>query len=64
MNSNSVVDPEFPRQGGANPKGGGKNLLFGHFFPENCMKMKEIRPGGGARIPGAPPLRSTTGNIE
>ena len=27
---------------GANPKGGGFNLLFGQIFPENWTKMKEI----------------------
>ena len=32
---------DFP--GNANPKGRDTNLLFSHFFPENCMKMKEIR---------------------
>ena len=25
----------------------GANLLFGHIFPENCMKMKEFGPRGG-----------------
>ena len=28
---------------GAKPR---MNLLFGNFFAENGMKMKEIRPGG------------------
>ena len=27
------------------PKGGGANLLFSQ-FPENCMKTKNILPGG------------------
>ena len=31
------------------PKGGGTNLLFGQFFPANCVKMKEIRPKGAAK---------------
>ena len=46
----AVADPGFPRRGGANPKGGA-NLLFGQFFPENCMKMKKFwaRGGVGAR---------------
>ena len=35
----------------ANPKGGGVNLLFGHIFPNNCMKMKKNVPGGGAFVP-------------
>ena len=29
---------------------GGTNLLFGHFLSENCMKIKEIGPGGGTKI--------------
>ena len=40
--------------------GGGRQLpkwvcLF-IIFAENCMKMKEFGPPGGARVPGAPPL--------
>ena len=35
----------------------GKNLLFGNIFAENCMKIKDIRRGGGGggrgRVPGA-----------
>ena len=46
----SVVDPGFPGGGGgANPRVWGKNLLFGKIFAKNCMKMKEIVLGGGAR---------------
>ena len=26
--------------------GGGKTLLFGETFAENCMKIKELDPGG------------------
>ena len=26
------------------PKDVGENLLYGHFFPRNCMKVKEIGP--------------------
>ena len=38
--------------------GGGRQLpkwvcLF-IIFAENCMKMKEFGPPGGARVPGAP----------
>ena len=51
---NAVVDPGFPRGGGANSKGGCKKLLFGQFFPKNCMKLKELGLGGGGHIPGAP----------
>ena len=39
--------------GGLNPKGGGKNLLFGQIFPENCVKMKEIWSRGRTSL--APP---------
>ena len=43
---------DFPQEGAPTPK----NLLFSWFFAENCMKMKEFGPpGGGARVPGAPP---------
>ena len=34
---------------GAKPEGSA-NLLFGDFFPENCMKIKEIGSRGGARL--------------
>ena len=32
-------------QMGVNHKGEGGNLLFWPYFPENCIKMKEIRLG-------------------
>ena len=32
-------------------KGWREKLLFSQFYPENCMKMKEIRPRKGSRIP-------------
>ena len=51
--SSTVADPGFSRGGAPTPKLG----LFGKFFAENCMKMKESRPPGG-RVPGAP-LRSS-----
>ena len=57
----SVADLGFPRGGGANPQGGGANLLFDQKFPKNCMKMKEFRPRGGARPWRPPPLRSANG---
>ena len=41
-----VVDPGFPRVGVSIPEGGGANLLVGQKFPENRIKMKEIRPNG------------------
>ena len=40
---------------------GGANLLFGQFFPENHMKIKEIRPRGGGTCPWRPldpPIKS------
>ena len=45
----------FPR-GGANPQGGGANLLSGQKFSKNCMKMKEFGLGGGGDArPWRPP---------
>ena len=46
-NFEGTDSPGFPRGGGANPQGGGANLLFGQTFPENCMKMKEFGSTGG-----------------
>ena len=48
----AAADLGFSRGGGATRKGGGANLLFCPIFPKNCMKMKRIRPRGGA--PGTP----------
>ena len=42
--------------GGANPQDGATKLLFGQFFLGNCMKMKEIGPGGGMGASLAPLL--------
>ena len=47
MQQSTVTDPGFLRGGGANPRGGDKNLLFGKNFAENRMKMKEFGPEGG-----------------
>ena len=52
------------REWGVNSKGEDANLLFGQFFPKNCMKMKEIRFGPikwGCASLAAPP-GFTTGN--
>ena len=53
----SVADPGFSQGGCANSRIG---IIF-KLFAENCMKMKEFRPGGGGwrgrRVPGDP-LRS------
>ena len=32
----AVADPGFPRRGGANPRGGGANILFDQFFPKTA----------------------------
>ena len=48
----SVADPGFSPGGGAPTP---KSAIIFQFFPENCMKMKEFGPPGGARVPGAPP---------
>ena len=37
----AVADPGFPR--GGFPQ---RWLLFGQFFPQNCMKLKEFGPSG------------------
>ena len=41
---------DFPQGGAPTPK---IAIIF-HIFAENCMKMKEFGPPGGARVPGAP----------
>ena len=58
-----MADPGFPRGGGANPKGGGRQPIIWPIFPKNCMKMKKFwARGGGASL--APPLRSSTANVK
>ena len=42
---------DFPRGGAPTPK----SAIIFQFFAENCMKMKEFGPPGGARVPGTPP---------
>ena len=46
-----MADPGFPRGGGANSPGGGRQHTILSNFPKNCMKLKEFGPpgGGGAR---------------
>ena len=46
----SVADPGFPRGGGANSPGGGRQHTILPKFPKNCMKLKEFGPPGGARV--------------
>ena len=51
-----VTDPGFSQTGDTKPKGRGTNLIYVIFWPENCMKMKEIGSTRGARrctIPGS-----------
>ena len=48
----TVADPGFSLGGGAPTP---KIAIIFHIFAENCMKMKEFGPPGGARVPGAPP---------
>ena len=47
----AVADPGFSPGGAPTPK----TAIIFQFFAENCMKMKEFGPPGGARVPGAPP---------
>ena len=47
----TVADPGFSPGGGAPTP---KSAIIFQFFAENCMKMKEFGPPGGARVPGAP----------
>ena len=48
-----MADPGFPT-GGANPREGCENVLFGNIFAENCMKMREIGLRGGTRPRATP----------
>ena len=52
-----MADLGFPRGGGANPQGGGANLLFGKNFLKTAWKWKNSDPEGG-RSSLAPPLKS------
>ena len=54
-----MADPGFSRGGGANPKGGGANLLFGQFSPKTAWKWRNFGPGGRVHAP----LRSATGDF-
>ena len=46
-----MADPGFSPGGAPTPK----SAIIFQFLAENCMKMKEFGPPGGARVPGAPP---------
>ena len=50
----AVADPGFSPGGGGAPTP--KSAIIFQFFAENCMKMKEFGPPGGALVSGAPPL--------
>ena len=55
----AVVDPGFPKEGGANHEGGCANLLFGQKFSKYFMKIKEFGLGGvhyWHRSPLDPPM--------
>ena len=41
-----MADPGFSQKGGSHSKGGCEKLIFGQFFPKNCMKLKEFGPEG------------------
>ena len=44
----------FQRGGGTSSKGGCEKLFFSHYFPKNCVKMKEIGLRG---VPGTTWIR-------
>ena len=54
----SVADPGFPKGGGTNSPGEGRQHTMLPNFPKNCMKLKEFGPRGVC-IPHAH-LRSAT----
>ena len=45
--------PWFSWEGEPTPKVGVLTYYFCNFFDENCMKMKEFGPKGGAHFPGS-----------
>ena len=51
---NTVVDPGFLKARGTNSRGRCTNLSFCKIFDDNCMKMKNFEPRGGA--PSLDPL--------
>ena len=55
LGNKAVADPGFPRGGGANSPGEGRQHTILPYFPENYMKLKEFGPPGGARVPHSPP---------
>ena len=62
-NTNQWRIQDFPEEGAPTLRGGGgrrDTILLK--FPENCMKLKKIRPPGG--VGGARLLRSATENVN
>ena len=54
-----VADPGFPRGGGANSPGVGRQHTILPKFPKNCMKLKEFGPGACPKFYYVdPPLNS------
>ena len=56
----AVADPEFPKGGGANPKGGAPTYYLAN-FSRKLHENEEILGQSGGREGRAPPLRSATG---
>ena len=52
-----MTDPGFLRRGPPTPKGVREVIIFGHFFPEDYMKIKEIRPRGPTTLVPLPWIR-------
>ena len=50
-NPSNSGESKISQRGCINPGGGGAKLSFGHFFHENCMKMKFGPEGGVPRAP-------------
>ena len=46
---------DFPEEGAPTLRGGRQDTILLK-FPENCMKLKKIRPPGGGARPLRPPL--------
>ena len=49
---------------GAQLKGGGPTYYSGHFFPENCMKLKKNGPRGTGRVSLALPIDPTPKELK
>ena len=49
-----MVDPGFPRGGGANPRY--RLIIWTNFFLKLHENLKKLEPEGGASVPAPPPL--------